>query len=76
VTVHRTKVHVSDDHEVTITLPADFPAGDAEVIVHPLAANRGLTRVPFDQWLNGLLAVLPAAPSIPVDATRRENLYD
>ena len=29
----RIRVHVSEDHEVRITLPSDFPAGEAEVIV-------------------------------------------
>jgi hypothetical protein len=30
---HRIKVRVSEDHELRVTLPSDFPPGDAEVIV-------------------------------------------
>ncbi|HEX7671539.1 MAG TPA: hypothetical protein VF395_18225 [Polyangiaceae bacterium] len=30
---HRIRVQVSDDHEVRVTLPSDFPAGEADVIV-------------------------------------------
>lgn len=30
---HRTRVQVSEAHEVRIVLPSDFPPGDAEVIV-------------------------------------------
>jgi hypothetical protein len=30
---HRVRVRVSEDHELHLTLPSDFPAGDAEVIV-------------------------------------------
>ena len=30
---HKTKVTVSATHEVTVKLPSDFPAGEAEVIV-------------------------------------------
>ncbi len=76
MTAHRTRIQVSGDHDVTIRLPADFPDGEAEVTVLPLAENDGSSRIPFDRWLARLLASLPAAPSIPVEATRRENLYD
>jgi hypothetical protein len=30
---HRTRVRVSETHEVRVVLPSDFPPGDAEVIV-------------------------------------------
>lgn len=30
---HRVRVHVSKDHELRVTLPSDFPAGEADVIV-------------------------------------------
>lgn len=34
---HKTKVTISDDHELAVKLPEDFPSGRAEVIV--LAEN-------------------------------------
>jgi hypothetical protein len=30
---HRTRVRVSEEHEIRIALPSDFPTGEAEVIV-------------------------------------------
>ena len=30
---HRVKARVSEDHDLTIVLPSDFPTGEAEVIV-------------------------------------------
>jgi hypothetical protein len=30
---HRVRVRISDDHELRLKLPSDFPPGDAEVIV-------------------------------------------
>jgi hypothetical protein len=30
---HRTRVRVSEAHEVRVVLPSDFPPGDADVIV-------------------------------------------
>jgi len=30
---HRVRVRISDNHELRLTLPSDFPPGDAEVIV-------------------------------------------
>lgn len=30
---HRTRVRVSETHEIRVVLPSDFPPGDAEVIV-------------------------------------------
>lgn len=46
---HRVRVQVSKDHELRVTLPSDFPAGEADVIVieappnTPLGQGRKLT---------------------------------
>ena len=34
---HRQRIHVSQDHRVTVDLPADFPEGPAEVVIHVYA---------------------------------------
>lgn len=77
---HRTRARVTEDHEVTVTLPSDFPAGEAEVIViaePPQTGPRGATpAADFNNWLDGTLRRLPPAPSPPLDALRRENLYE
>lgn len=36
---HRARVHVPDDHKLSITLPPDFPTGAAQVIVVPVRAE-------------------------------------
>ncbi len=75
---HRTRARVTEDHEVRVTLPSDFPAGEAEVIViaeppetRPLGAT---AMTDFNNWLDDTLRRLPPAPSPPLDALRRENL--
>lgn len=48
---HKTKVTISEDHELAVTLPEDFPSGPAEVIV--LAESPSQSRV---VRLGGVLA--------------------
>lgn len=78
---HRTKATVTEDREVKVTLPPEFPAGEAEVIViaesPPMAPRLGETPVTdFGSWLDGTLRRLPPAPSISLDTLRRVNLYE
>jgi len=78
---HRTRATVTEDHEIKVTLPPSFPAGEAEVIViaepSPRVVRPGATpATDFNSWLDGTLRRLPPAPSPPLDALRRENLYE
>jgi hypothetical protein len=77
---HRTRARVTEDHEVKVTLPSDFPAGEAEVIVIADPAQPpprfATSATDFNNWLDGTLRRLPPAPSPPLDALRRENLYE
>jgi hypothetical protein len=70
------KVVVPEDHEVTVRLPSDFPAGVAEVIVLAAASPPIPDRKPFRAWLADLDRRLPDAPSVPLEALRRESLYE
>jgi hypothetical protein len=77
---HRERVTITEEHEVKVSLPQDFPAGDAEVIV--IAEGRlgpaiaGDPSTDFDDWLDTILSQLPPAPTVPLEALRRENLYE
>ena len=73
---HRTKVVVSSDHQLIVKLPSDFPAGQAEVIVLSVDPACNEQRESFNDWLEGVLRNLPAAPVVPLEALRRENLYE
>jgi hypothetical protein len=73
---HRTTVVVSADHQLTVKVPSDFPSGQAEVIVLSVDPARTLERAPFDDWLDGVLARLPPAPVVPLEALHRESLYE
>lgn len=54
---HRLEVNIPDDHRLSVELPADFPAGPAELIVLSEAAKeRGVVR------LGGVLSPQGAAP--------------
>lgn len=54
---HRLEVNVPDDHRLSVELPADFPAGPAELIVlSEVAKERGVVR------LGGVLSPQGAVP--------------
>jgi hypothetical protein len=58
---HRVKVLVSEDHELRVTLPSDFPPGEAEVIVlggEPSDAERG-RKLTVDEFLAARLSRPP-----------------
>jgi hypothetical protein len=56
---HRIKVQVSASHEVRITLPSDFPPGEAEVIVlggEPEASAKAAGKLTVDELLAARLS--------------------
>lgn len=73
---HRARVVIPGDHRLTVELPDDFPAGEAEVIVLATTPQTIAEREPFAVWLDNLLRVLPPGRDIPIEALRRENLYE
>jgi len=74
--IHTQKVMVSAQHELRVKLPDDFPTGEAEVVVRSSTPSVTATQPSFDDWLAQLLNLLPPAPAIPLEALRRENLYE
>jgi len=78
---HKIKIVVTDDHEVNVKLPSDFPAGDAELIV--IAEGSREPRLPgdeaareFSEWLDNVLSRAPRAPVLPPEAFDRSSIYD
>ena len=74
--IHTQKVLVSAQHELKIKLPHDFPTGEAEIVVRSATPPVTAPRPSFDDWLTQLLRLLPPAPALPLEALRRENLYE
>ena len=58
---HRTRVRVSEAHEVRVVLPSDFPPGDAEVIVLRVEPGESVQRpkLTVDELLSTKLIPLP-----------------
>ena len=73
---HRLKIVIPDNHEVTLRLPADLPAGAAEVIVLSESSVDSEPAEAVEAWLKRLSANVPDGPVIPLEALRRENLYE
>src|SRR2546421_190260 len=46
---YKLEVDVPESRQVTVTLPADFPTGKAELVAQPLAPEG--TREPLPDWL-------------------------
>lgn len=71
----RKRVTVSESGEIVITVPPDFPRGEAEIVV-VAAEPTGLEAVAeFDRWLEEWRASLPPAPSLPLSAFDRGEVY-
>ena len=71
---HRTRVQVTDDHEVRVTLPSDFPAGDAEVIVleaEPAVAASETRRLSVDELLAARLIPQTGIGSVTLEDMER-----
>jgi hypothetical protein len=60
---------ISEDHEVRVTLPSDFPAGEADVIVlgaEPESAPTGQPKLTVDELLAARLTPLPGVGPVTV----------
>jgi hypothetical protein len=73
---HRIRVTIPDSREVTVRLPSDIPAGEAEIIVLTESPSTAVPSAGFKRWLDTWIAALPLTPAIPLEALRRENLYE
>lgn len=73
---HRLKIVIPENHEVTLRLPDELPPGAAEIIVLSDASTASIPAATVETWLMKLSANVPDAPVIPLEALRRENLYE
>jgi len=73
---HRLKITIPESHEVTLRLPSDVPPGEAEVIVLTESVRPEGSTQPFGTWLDSWIRTVPRSPAIPLEALRRENLYE
>jgi hypothetical protein len=73
---HRMKILIPDSHEVTLRLPRELPSGEAEVIVLSDSIESTSRRSNINVWLTELASGVPETPVLPIDALRRENLYE
>ncbi len=69
------RVTVSDTGEVVITLPPDFPRGEVEVTVVAAEEAGAKAVVDLNRRLDELIASLPPAPSVPLSALDRGEIY-
>ena len=66
---HEQRVTVTEEHEVIVRLPSDFPPGEAEIVV--LSKVKEPSRgADLAKWLDEWTSALPKAPSIPLTASR------
>lgn len=72
---HKVRVVVSESHEVSVRLPSDFPRGEAELTI-VTEGDAPVARERLGGWLDRLLAKVPEAPGLSLDATRRESIYE
>lgn len=73
---HRIRITVPESHDITVRLPSDVPPGEAELIVLTESpATRG-SADRFKTWIDSWIRTLPESPAIPLEALRRENLYE
>lgn len=73
---HRLKIVIPENHEITLRLPDDLPPGAAEIIVLSDPSAASVPAGTVETWLESLSANVPDAPVIPLEALRRENLYE
>jgi hypothetical protein len=73
---HCLKIVIPENHEITLRLPAELPPGAAEIIVLSDASGISVPADTVETWLADLSANVPDAPVIPLEALRRENLYE
>ncbi len=73
---HRMKIVIPDSREVTLRLPQDLPSGAAEVIVFTDSLESTAHASNIDAWLTDLASGVPDSPALPLEALRRENMYE
>lgn len=73
---HRMKIVIPDSREVILRLPQDLPSGAAEVIVFADSIESTTHTSNIDAWLTDLASGVPESPVLPLDALRRENMYE
>jgi hypothetical protein len=73
---HRLKVMIPENHEITLRLPDELPPGAAEIIVLSDPSAPSVPAHAVETWLKSLSANVPDVPVIPLEALRRENLYE
>lgn len=74
MSAHKLKVIIPDTHQVVVRLPDDFPSGEAEITVISRAVADASSIDDF-AWLKSWSASLPPAPTIPLEAVDRSELY-
>jgi hypothetical protein len=72
---HRTNITVTEDHELRLLLPPDFPAGEAEVIILSTRARPSVAGARVDRLNAWIDALPPVAASPPLEALDREEIY-
>ena len=73
---HRIRITIPDNREITVRLPSNVPPGEAELIVLTESPREAGSAERFKSWLDSWIRALPPSPAIPLDALRRETLYD
>ena len=73
---HRIRITVPENHEITVRLPSDVPQGEAELIVLTESPAKPASGERIKTWLDTWIRTLPDSPAIPLEALRRENLYE
>ena len=70
---HRTRVHVDADHELRVTLPRDFPVGEAEVTVVQVQRPSAVAarRLTVDEFLAARLTPPPGVGPVTLDDIER-----
>jgi len=70
---HRTRVHVDADRELRVTLPRDFPVGEAEVTVVQVRRATAFAsgRLTVDEFLAARLSPPPGVGPVTLDDIER-----
>jgi hypothetical protein len=69
------RVTVTDEREIVVRLPSDFPIGDAHVIVLSAVAAPKRSPAELVQWLDNWIASLPKVPQLSDSAFDRDSVY-
>ena len=74
---HEQRVTVTNEREIVLRLPSDFPVGEADTVIRsnvrePASARSGTDLV---AWLDNWIASLPRVPHIDLDSIDRDDIY-